>query len=142
MTADLNEADGGVDEIDFEECLSDFMLSQFNVEGDDESIEQIGKIMMKVRKQLVSLAWTKKQLWSEEFEKLKIFNEQMKTKQASFKKHYDQVKKDQGEESSDDSFWESEGDENSKEADMEVDSKPQEEDDGFMMVEEKKRNKK
>ena len=39
MVYDLANTNGGVDQIDFEECLSEFMLDQFNVEGDDESVE-------------------------------------------------------------------------------------------------------
>ena len=52
MVFDVANAHGGVDELDFEECLAEFMLSTFHVEGDDESIEQIAKIMMKVRREL------------------------------------------------------------------------------------------
>jgi len=56
MVYDLPNANGGVDEVDFEECLAEFMLDQFNVEGDDEPIEQIAKIMLRVRKELTQTA--------------------------------------------------------------------------------------
>jgi len=39
MVYDLAGKASGVDEFDFEECLGDYMLRTYNVEGDDESIE-------------------------------------------------------------------------------------------------------
>ena len=80
LVYDLRSLEGGVDEIDFEECLAEFMLDQYNVEGDDEPIEQIARIMMRVRKELVHTALTNSTLWSPELEKLRRFNEEMKAK--------------------------------------------------------------
>ena len=56
MVYDVRNEKGGTDEVDFEECLSQFMLEEYYVEGDDVSIEQIAKIMMKVRKELIKTA--------------------------------------------------------------------------------------
>jgi hypothetical protein len=56
MVFDVKGESGGVDVEDFEDALSEYMLEFFHVEGDDESIEQIAKIMIKVRKELVALA--------------------------------------------------------------------------------------
>ena len=39
MVFDLPNANGGTDQIDFEECLLEFMVDTFSVEGDDESID-------------------------------------------------------------------------------------------------------
>jgi hypothetical protein len=71
MVFDLPNKAGGVDEVDFEECLGEFMLHQFNVEGDDESIEQISKILIKVRKELTATAMDDQTLWSQELERLR-----------------------------------------------------------------------
>ena len=87
MVYDLPNANGGTDQIDFEECLSEFMVETFNVEGDDESIEQISKIMMQVRIELTKTATTTQTLWSIELEKLRKFNEEMKAKQAGLDQH-------------------------------------------------------
>ena len=89
MVFDLANQNGGVCQIDFEECLADFMLTQYNVEGDDESIEQIAKIMMNVRKELTTTAWADQTLWSPELLKLREFNERMKAKQPMMKQHLD-----------------------------------------------------
>ena len=56
MVYDLPNQHGGVDFISFEEVLSEFMIDMYNVEGDDESIEQIAKIMMRVRTELCASA--------------------------------------------------------------------------------------
>ena len=87
MVYDLQNQSGGVDQIDFEECLQEFMLDQFNVEGDDESIEQIAKIMMKVRVELTKSAVESQTLYSPELDKLRKFNEEQKLKQPLLNKH-------------------------------------------------------
>ena len=105
MVYDVKGDHGGSDEIDFEECLAQFMLEEYFVEGDDVSIEQIAKIMMKVRKELIKTAIDSQQLWSYELEKLRMFDQVMKSKQEEMKKHYKGLKK--ADESSDDGdeFW-------------------------------------
>ena len=39
MVYDVMCDNGGTSEMDFEDALSEFMLNEFHVEGDDESIE-------------------------------------------------------------------------------------------------------
>ena len=39
MVYDVKGESGGVDTMDFEDALSEFMLEYFHVEGDDESME-------------------------------------------------------------------------------------------------------
>ena len=56
MVYDPQNLQGGTSVEDFEDCLCDFMLEEFHVEGDDDSIEQIAKIMMRVRKELCATA--------------------------------------------------------------------------------------
>ena len=56
MVYDVMNESGGTTICDFEDALREFMLNEFHVEGDDESIELIGDIMMKVRKQLIKTA--------------------------------------------------------------------------------------
>ena len=56
MVYDVMGENGGTNICDFEDALREFMLNEFHVEGDDESIELIGDIMIKVRKQLIGTA--------------------------------------------------------------------------------------
>ena len=56
MVYDLPGVAGGVDEVDFEDCLRDFMLEEFNVEGDDVCIEEIARTLLRVRKEFTSTA--------------------------------------------------------------------------------------
>ena len=56
MVYDVMNVHGGTRIADFEDALREFMLGEFHVEGDDDSIELIGNIMMKVRKELIGTA--------------------------------------------------------------------------------------
>ena len=56
MVYDVMGEHGGTNICDFEDALREFMLNEFHVEGDDESIDMIADIMMKVRKQLIGTA--------------------------------------------------------------------------------------
>ena len=56
MVYDVMNESGGTTICDFEDALREFMLNEFHVEGDDESIELIADIMMKIRKQLIKTA--------------------------------------------------------------------------------------
>jgi len=60
MVYDVMNESGGTGICDFEDALREFMLNEFHVEGDDESIELIGNIMMKVRKELIGTATASK----------------------------------------------------------------------------------
>ena len=51
MVYDLSNEKDGVFLSDFEECLAEFMLEHYFVEDDYESIEEISKILIKIRSQ-------------------------------------------------------------------------------------------
>ena len=64
MVYDIQEKKDGVCSNDFENCLQDFLLEQYNVEDEDRSIGEVADIMMKVRRELIKAANETQSLWS------------------------------------------------------------------------------
>lgn len=81
------------------------MLEHYFVEDDYESIEEISKILIKIRSQFTLSATDSQTLWSVEFQKLLKLNEKMKSNHDKLNKLYQEIKmNDEDFDSSDDGF--------------------------------------
>ena len=56
MVYDLKGEKDGVTNLDFEDCLSEFLIHNYNIEDDDQSIQEVADIMMKIRLQMAETA--------------------------------------------------------------------------------------
>jgi hypothetical protein len=65
-------------ETDLEDCLTDYMIDNFNVDLDDNSAREIGTILLRIKAELVESLKTSGTFTSLQLEKLIAFNEKNK----------------------------------------------------------------
>ena len=94
MVFDLLEDEGGSNEADFEECLDEFLQREYNCEAEEDSIQQIAKNMMKIRRELVDSAINSHTLQSKELDKWRKFNAEQQAKQPEYQKLYEKYKEE------------------------------------------------
>ena len=88
-----------IDKSDIEDCMDDFMETNFNVIADESSHREMGEVMVKVREQLTFCAKNEYDLpsGSEELNKLRAFNAKNMTNVEDMSKYMKQKKQEQDE---------------------------------------------
>ena len=74
MIYDLTNQSGGTSQGDFTECIEEFMIEHYNVEDEEDDINEMSKVFMKIREEFTFTATTHMTLWSAEFSKLQKLN--------------------------------------------------------------------
>ena len=65
---------------DFEDCINDFMLEQYNMEDDPEGVQVIAALCLTIREEFTHTVETDGTLWSGEFQRLKLMHEAYEAK--------------------------------------------------------------
>mmetsp|Transcript_15421 Transcript_15421/g.26070 ORF Transcript_15421/g.26070 Transcript_15421/m.26070 type:complete len:163 (+) Transcript_15421:293-781(+) len=128
MVFDLPNQEGGVDSADFEECLDEFMQTNYNTEVDLSFVQQIAKNLLTIRREFVTSAMETSTLVSPEFRKWVKFSRELQQKQPEYEKVYQKMKEQfknqesdhsDGDDEDGDDFWddddEADGKDNKKE---------------------------